>query len=70
MIFFLLFTGVAFAWAADLIEPIDPFKIYKPTVIGIGGGGFLGFILIASLFVYRPWCEFFCPFGLIGWILE
>ena len=70
MTFFLLFTGVAFAWAADLIEPIDPFRIYKPTAVGIGGGGFLGFILIASLFVYRPWCQFFCPFGLIGWMLE
>ena len=69
-IFFLLFTGAAFAWATDLVEPIDPFKIYKPAVIGIGEGVFLGLILVSSLFVYRPWCQFFCPFGLIGWLLE
>jgi NAD-dependent dihydropyrimidine dehydrogenase PreA subunit len=25
---------------------------------------------VASLFVYRPWCHFFCPFGLVGWIVE
>jgi len=68
--FFLLFTAAAFAWATDLIEPIDPFKIYKPAAISIGGGIFLALILIAALFVYRPWCLFFCPFGLVGWLLE
>ena len=68
--FFLIFTSVAFAWGADLINPIDPFKIYKPAAISLGGGIFLGLIGIAALFVYRPWCQFFCPFGLIGWLLE
>lgn len=68
--FFLIFSLTAFAWATDLIDPIDPFKIFKPAAIGIGGGVFLGLILIASLFVYRPWCQFFCPFGLVGWIIE
>jgi NAD-dependent dihydropyrimidine dehydrogenase PreA subunit len=68
--FFLIFTSVAFAWGTDLIEPIDPFKIYKPAAIGLGGGIFLGLIGIAALFVYRPWCQLFCPFGLIGWLIE
>ena len=26
--------------------------------------------MFASLFVYRPWCHFFCPFGLVGWLVE
>ncbi|MEW6335139.1 MAG: 4Fe-4S binding protein [Thermodesulfobacteriota bacterium] len=68
--FFLIFTWAAFAWAADLIETIDPFRIYKPATIGLAAGIFIGFILTASLFVYRPWCHFFCPFGLVGWFLE
>jgi len=68
--FFALFTVVAFTWASDLFEAIDPFKIYKPAAIGIGGGIFLGVILIAALFVYRPWCHLFCPFGLVGWLIE
>ena len=68
--FFLIFTSVAFVLGTDLIDPIDPFKIYKPAAIGIGGAIFLGLIGIASLFVYRPWCQFVCPFGLIGWIVE
>lgn len=68
--FFLIFTLAAFAWATDLIESIDPFRIYKPVAISFVGGIFIGFVLIASLFVYRPWCHFFCPFGLVGWFLE
>ncbi len=27
-------------------------------------------IRIAALFVYRPWCHLFCPFGLVGWLTE
>jgi ferredoxin len=26
--------------------------------------------MVLSLFIYRPWCHFFCPFGLIGWLAE
>ena len=70
VLFFFGLIIVAFIWAADIIGPIDPFKIFKPQVIGITGGLFLGLILIASLLVYRPWCHFFCPFGLIGWLAE
>lgn len=68
--FFIVFVAVAFVWAMDLYETIDPFKIYKPAVIGAFGWGFLAVILIGSLFVYRPWCTMFCPFGLVGWFVE
>ena len=68
--FFVLFTLVAFMWAIDIFEKIDPFKIYKPQVITTFGWLFIGSLLIVSLFVYRPWCQLFCPFGLIGWFVE
>jgi polyferredoxin len=68
--FFLVFTMVAFLWATDIFEYIDPFKIYKPSVLAVGGWIFLTVILIGSLFVYRPWCHLFCPFGLVGWLVE
>lgn len=68
--FFVALTFVAFAWATDIIEPIDPFKIFKPAVLGVAGISFIAVMLIASLFVYRPWCHFFCPFGLVGWLIE
>jgi polyferredoxin len=70
VLLFLVLIFVAFIWAVDIIEPIDPFKIFKPQVIGVAGGLFIGFVLVVSLFVYRPWCHFFCPFGLVGWIAE
>ncbi|MBU2512598.1 4Fe-4S binding protein [bacterium] len=68
--FFVIFTVISFAWAMDIIEFIDPFKIYKPEKIEIIGWVFLGFLLVLSLFVYRPWCTMFCPFGLVGWMVE
>jgi len=70
ILFFLVLILVAFIWGADIIGPIDPFKIFKPQVIGMTGGLFIGLILVSSLFVYRPWCHFFCPFGLVGWMAE
>lgn len=68
--FFATFTTVAFVAAVDLIEPIDPFKVFKPSHLGVVGAVFLAAMLLASLFVYRPWCHFFCPFGLVGWVFE
>jgi len=68
--FLCIFTLVAFSWGIDIIDPIDPFKIYKPTYVGLMGGIFIGMLLFASLFIYRPWCHLFCPFGLAGWLVE
>ncbi|MDD5723376.1 MAG: 4Fe-4S binding protein [Syntrophales bacterium] len=68
--FLCAFTFVAFSWGLDIIDPIDPFKIYNPMYLGLMGGGFIGILLLASLFVYRPWCHLFCPFGLVGWLVE
>ncbi|MCI5178504.1 MAG: 4Fe-4S binding protein [Candidatus Electrothrix sp. AW3_4] len=70
IIFFFAFTLVAFAWAADIIDPVDPFKIFKPAMIKPLGWGFILGILLLSLFIYRPWCHCFCPFGLAGWFVE
>ncbi len=70
ILFFGVFTAVAFLWAYDLVGLIDPFKIFKPLSLETTGIVFLGAILVASLFVYRPWCHLFCPFGLVGWMVE
>lgn len=70
ILFLVAFTIIAFVSAADIVEPIDPFKIYKPAYLGTAGLIFIGMILIMSLFIYRPWCHFLCPFGLVGWLVE
>lgn len=68
--FFVALTTVAFVWATDIVEGIDPFRIFKPQVLGLVGIVFVGAVLVLSLFTYRPWCHFFCPFGLVGWVAE
>ena len=70
LIFLGIFTIVAFVWSFDIIGPFDPFKIYKPAFLGMTGVIFVGILLIMSLFIYRPWCHFLCPFGLVGWLVE
>ncbi|MBU0991035.1 MAG: 4Fe-4S binding protein [Proteobacteria bacterium] len=70
VMFLCVFTFVAFSWTIDIIEPIDPFKIFKPAYLGLSGGVFVGLLWLASLFIYRPWCHLCCPFGLVGWIVE
>lgn len=70
ILFLLIFTGVVFATGFDFIEGLDPFKIFKPQAIGWMGGIFVGLLLVTSLWVYRPWCHLFCPFGLVGWLGE
>lgn len=64
------FTVAAVLWGTDLIEYVDPFKVFKPAALGVLGIGFVGLLLTISLFVYRPWCHLFCPFGLVGWLVE
>jgi len=68
--FFAAIAVFAFIWATDIVEGIDPFKIFKPQVLGWTGAVFLGLIVVLSLFTWRPWCHFFCPFGLAGWVAE
>jgi NAD-dependent dihydropyrimidine dehydrogenase PreA subunit len=70
ILFFCGFTLAAFLLAFDIIGWIDPFKVFKPAALGLYGGVFLALLLAASLFIYRPWCHLFCPFGLAGWLVE
>ena len=70
IVFLVIFTFIAFLWGTDIIESIDPFKIFKPAHLGIIGAVFVSGLLLSSLFIYRPWCHLFCPFGLAGWVIE
>lgn len=70
IIFFITLVIFAAAWSFDIVGSIDPFKIYNPEVVLLAGWIFISAILIMSFFIYRPWCHFFCPFGLVGWMFE
>ncbi|MEA3266886.1 MAG: 4Fe-4S binding protein [Candidatus Fermentibacteria bacterium] len=68
--FFVFMTTAAILWVFDVVNFIDPFKIFKPEFLGVTGIVSVSLLLIASLFVYRPWCHFLCPYGLVGWLVE
>ena len=70
ILFFIIFSSFALLWATDIIALADPFKVFKPSLLSKTGWLFLAFLLTTSLFIYRPWCQFFCPFGLLGWLAE
>ncbi|HLE09832.1 MAG: hypothetical protein A2504_11055 [Bdellovibrionales bacterium RIFOXYD12_FULL_39_22] len=70
ILFFFSFVYLAFFAKLDIVEKINPFLIYKPSGLSLLSAIFIAMILLLSLFVYRPWCSLFCPFGLSGWLLE
>ena len=66
--FVALVGGLVIA-ASDWIRAVDPFRLFQFNFT-LWVGLFSAAVLVASLFVYRPWCQFLCPFGLIGWAVE
>lgn len=70
IVFLAALVAVAFIWGFDIVEPIDPFKVFNPAKLLVSGIAALALLLLASIFIYRPWCHFFCPFGLVGWVGE
>jgi len=53
-----------------LYHKINPFNIFVPYFKPILILFSILFFLVLSLFFYRPFCQFVCPFGLLSWILE
>ena len=66
--FVTLVAGLIVA-GVDWIKGIDPFQLFS-FKFTLGVGLFSAAMLVASLLVYRPWCQFLCPFGLLGWLME
>jgi len=53
----------------DWIGLIDPFQLFSFNFT-LAIGLFSVAVIVSSLFIYRPWCHFLCPFGLLGWLVE
>ena len=53
----------------DWIGRVDPFSIFSLNV-SLASGVFVAVALVAAAFIYRPWCRFLCPFGLVSWVVE
>jgi polyferredoxin len=66
---FVALIGGLLAAGLDWIGVLDPFRIFQFNLT-LWVGVFSVVVLASSLFIYRPWCQFLCPFGLVGWLVE
>jgi len=70
-IFFGVVTVLAIFWSFSLLQIINPFTGFNiftnPLVpLFLIPGITLISVAIASIFIYRPWCRLFCPFGALS----
>ena len=66
--FLVALAGCALLVPLDILEPIDPFRVFRlgaTLAVGVAAA-----VLLAGVWVYRPWCTFMCPFGLVSWLGE
>ncbi len=67
--FFAVFLIVLFTTGKTLYEYVNPFEFFHWTWY-IPGVIILSVVILAGLFVYRPFCYFLCPMGLFTWLFE
>jgi len=73
-LFFLVFLSLLFGFLFGvknfvLFHQLNPFKLFS---LNLAPFAILTvpILLLISLFIYRPFCSFICPFGLYSWLLE
>ncbi len=60
----LLSLLIIFALGLGLdLSVVEPFPIFNYQSIGFGVAIFAAVIIIASIFIRRPWCNYLCPTG-------
>ncbi len=66
--FIALIVGLVAA-GLDWIGIVDPFSLFQFNLT-LPATLMTATVLVVSLFVYRPWCRFLCPFGFVSWMVE
>ena len=69
--YFIVFIGAGVIWGLAALQYLNPFigfQIFKKPGFPLVGvpAILIGIIIITSIFVYRPWCRLFCPFGALA----
>ncbi len=69
IVVFVAFVIVAFAAGREIYEYVNPFEFlhWQFDLMGIA---IISGTIAVSLFLWRPFCYFLCPLGLLTWILE
>jgi len=67
--FFALFLGVLLVFKHSIYEYVNAFHFFHWDWYWMSML-ILGVVMVASLFLFRPFCYFFCPMGLFSWLLE
>jgi len=49
---------------------VNPFNLFNLDFESISILLTVILVLVGSFFVYRPFCQFICPFGLVAWVAE
>lgn len=68
LVWFAAIAVAALALRTDIMEPVDPFRIFR--LGAVSAVIVAAAILVVGAWVYRPWCTFMCPFGLVSWLGE
>lgn len=71
IVFLLLLFGVLGSKKGYVIyHNMNPFNMFNFDISSMTMGIFIIVYLVVSFFLYRPFCRFICPFGLISWVFE
>jgi len=62
----IIVTGSDLYTYHNILNPFELFDWHFELVLAV----LVGAVLIASVFVYRPFCYLVCPVGLLTWLLE
>ncbi|MEA1895282.1 MAG: 4Fe-4S binding protein [Euryarchaeota archaeon] len=62
----ILTTGYDLYTYQNILNPFELFSWQFEAVLAV----LVGAVLIASVFVYRPFCYLVCPIGLLTWMIE
>jgi polyferredoxin len=69
MLLFVAFVPLVFLIGKSVYDYINPFETLH-WGFDVFGLIVLGIVLVAALFVFRPFCYVVCPIGLFTWVLE
>lgn len=75
LVFFVVFIMLLFGIGLDIknyviYHQVNYFKLFRPANLAPFALYSLVVLVLASFFVFRPFCQFICPFGLWAWLLQ